>query len=209
VCQNPAFNNVTGFLWIVVFRTRLLPAVGLVSPYRFYRLLMTDMELAVAIDPVIVLAEELRSTEATLRDAAKDYVRGNGSERVDAIQRLLFSMKNLNHQLLETVPTSALGAAELIRLLIQRLPPSHARHADHFSEVAQRLQCGQRAHADLVWLRAMQMSLRGSGRGGSDPQVAPLLRSAIVGAARPVLVFRTVTAARNMRARSAMVSPPN
>jgi hypothetical protein len=167
------------------------------------------MELAVAIDPVIVLAEELRSTEATLRDAAKDYVRGNGSERVDAIQRLLFSMKNLNHQLLETVPTSALGAAELIRLVIQRLPPSHARHADHFSEVAQRLQCGQRAHADLVWLRAMQMSLRGSGRGGSDPQVAPLLRSAIVGAARPVLVFRTVTAAKNMRAKSAMVSPPN
>ena len=183
--------------------------MGLVSPYPFHRLLTTDMEVVVAIDPVIVLAEELRSTEATLRDAAKDYARGNGSERVDTIQRLLFSMKDLNHQLLETVPTSALGAAELIRLVIQRLTLSHARYADHFSEVAQRLQCGQRTHADLVWLRAMQMSLGNSGRGGGDPQAALLLRSAIVGAARPVLVFRTVPAARTMRARSAMASPPN
>ncbi len=160
-----------------------------------------------AIDPVIVLVEELRSTEATLRDAAKYYVRGNGSERADTIQRLLFSMKDLNRQLSETVPTSALGAAELIRLVIQRLPFSHARYAGHFSEVAQRLQCGQRTHADLVWLRAMQMSLGGSGQGNSGPQAAPLLRSAIVGAARPVLVFRTVTAARNIRAGSARALP--
>jgi hypothetical protein len=209
VYQNPTFKNVIDFLWIVVFRTRLPPAVGLVSPYPFLSQLTTDMEVAVAIDPVIVLAEELRSTEATLRDAAKDYARGNCSERVDTIQRLLFSMKDLNRQLSETVPTSALGAAELIRLVIQRLPLSHARYADHFSEVAQRLQSGQRTHADLVWLRAMQMSLRGSGRGDSDPQAALLLCSVIVGAARPVLVFRTVTAARNMRARSAMASPPN
>jgi hypothetical protein len=197
-------------LWIVAFQTRFEPVVGFVSPYRFHRLLTTDMEVAVAIDPVIVLVEELRSADATLRNAAKVCVCGTRRERALSINRLLSTIRTLNHELLETVPTSALGAAELIRLVIERLPFSHMRYVDHFSEVARRLECGQRTHADLVWLRAMQMSLANGGTGDCAPQAGLLLRSAIFGAARPILVFRAaVPAACSVRAKGAMALPPN
>ena len=162
-----------------------------------------------AIDPVIVLVEELRSAEATLRNAAKDCARGSRQERAETINRLLSTIKNLNHELQEAVPTSVLGAAELIRLVIERLPFSHMHYVDHYSEIARRLDCGQRSHADLVWLRAMLISLAGSGPGDCAPQAAPLLRSAIIGAARPVLVFRAVKPACNVLAKGAMASPPN
>jgi hypothetical protein len=167
------------------------------------------MEVTMAIDPVIVLVEELRSAETTLRVAAKNYERNRGRERGEAVNQLLSTIKNLNSELLETIPTSALGAAELIRLVMERLPFSHARYADHFSEVARRLGGGQRTHADLVWLRAMEMSLSSSGQGDFDFKAAPLLHSAIYGASRPVIVFRAVAPARAKPGRGAMASPPN
>ena len=162
-----------------------------------------------AIDPVIVLAEELRSAEATLRIAAKDYERNRCRERGETVNHLLSTIKSLNSELLETIPTSALGAAELIRLVMERLPFSHARYADHFSEVARRLGVGQRTHADLVWLRAMEMSLSSSAHGEFDFKAGPLLHSAIYGASRPVIVYRAVMPARSNNGQGAIASPPN
>jgi hypothetical protein len=167
------------------------------------------MEVAVAIDPVIVLVEELRSAEGTLRDAAKEYARNSYPGRAESIQRLLSLIKNLNQKLMETIPTSALGAAVLLRLVIERLPFSHARHADQFLEIARRLDCGQRTHADLIWLRGIEVSLAGRDAGNGAPQAVPLLRSAILGAARPVLVFRTVMWGINIRAKRAIATPSN
>jgi hypothetical protein len=165
------------------------------------------MEVAVAIDPVIVLAEELRSAEGILRDAAKEYARSSYPERAESIQRLLWLIKNLNQKLVETVPTSALGAAVLLRLVIERLPFSHARYADQFLEIARRLDCGQKNHADLVWLRGIEASLGGRDAGNWASQAVPLLRSAILGAARPVLVFRTAMSGINIRTKRAIATP--
>jgi len=170
---------------------------------------MTDMEVTMAIDPVVVLVEELRTAEKTLRVAAKDYERDRSRQRGEAVNLLLSTIKSLNSELLETLPTSALGAAELIRLVMERLPFSHARYADHFSEVARRLSAGQRLHGDLVWLRAMEMSLVSTLQGEFDFKAAPLLRMAIFGASRPVVVFRAVMPPRGAQGRGAMAAPPN
>jgi len=87
------------------------------------------------------------------------------------------------------MPTSALGAGELVRLAAQRLPFSLARYADHFNQIADRLGAGRREHSDLVWLRSMRAALRNGGQQGV--RAAPLLQLAIAGAARPVVIFRS------------------
>ena len=109
-------------------------------------------------------------------------------ENGETVNALLASIKNLHRDLTETLPTSALGASELVRMAAQRLPFSLARYADHFNEVADRLGAGRREHADLVWLRAMRAALRNGGQQGI--RAAPLLQLAIAGAARPVVIFR-------------------
>jgi hypothetical protein len=142
------------------------------------------------IDPVVLLAEELRVTEAKLRKAVRFYEVDHLQENGERVNALLTSIKSLYRDLAETAPTSALGAAEMIRIAAQRLPFAMARYADHFQEVADRLGAGRREHGDLVWLRAMRASLRG-GQGGEQGQKAvPLLGLALAGASRPVVVFR-------------------
>jgi len=144
------------------------------------------------IDPVVLLAEELRATETLLRQAVRlyelDHLQANG-EKVNA---LLTAIKSLYRDIAETVPTSALGAAEMIRMAAQRLPFAMARYTTHFHEVAERLSAGRREHGDLVWLRAMRSSLKGGQGGESGQKAAPLLSLALAGASRPVVVFRAV-----------------
>jgi hypothetical protein len=146
-----------------------------------------------SIDPVILLVEELRSAETSLRCAVKLYERNRCREHGEAVNLLLAAVKSLNSELFETVPTSALGAAALLQLVIERLPFSHARYAGHFSEVAARFGAGLRLHADLVWLRAMQATFVSSASGEPGSRAAPLLHLAILGASRPVMVYRAVT----------------
>jgi hypothetical protein len=152
------------------------------------------------IDPVILLAEDLRSTEAALDKATQLYSSDLRRENGELVNLLLGRLKRLYREIHETVPTSALGAAELVRMAARRLPFSYARYAAHLHEIADRLAAGRRLHADLVWLRALEAAL-GEGVCGKDGgTIAPWLHLAVVGASRPVMVFRSV--------RSELGGPP-
>lgn len=144
------------------------------------------------MDPVVSLAEELRSTETALRGAVKRYESDHRREHGETVNTLLASLKSLHQEFLQTVPTSALGAGELVRLAAQRLPFAHANSVRRFHEIADRLIAGQRDHGDLVWLRAMRAALAGGLCGEPGAKAAVLLRLAILGAARPVVIFRGV-----------------
>jgi hypothetical protein len=137
------------------------------------------------IDPVVFLAEELRSKERALRDAVKRYEKDHARENGEIVNNLLLTLKVLYREFFETVPTSV-----LVRMAAQRLPFSLARYANHFHEVADRLSEGKREHADLVWLRAMRSALKEGEGGEQGVKTAPLLGLALRGAARPVVVFR-------------------
>lgn len=150
------------------------------------------MGVAMEIDPVVVLADELRSTEAALRAAVKRYEHDRANESGERVNRLLAALQTLYRDLFETVPTSAMGASEMLRMAAQRLPFSLARYTPHFHEVADRLEQGRREHADLVWLRAMRAALKGGQGGEQGIRAAPLLSLALAGASRPVIVFRAV-----------------
>ncbi len=141
------------------------------------------------MDPVVRLAEELRATERSLRSAIRRYEADRSNKNGEAVNALLASIKSLHRELGQTVPTSALGASELVRMAAQRLPFSLARYADHFNQVADRLSRGRREHSDLVWLRAMRATLRGGEQQAA--KAVPLLQLAIAGAARPVVIFRS------------------
>ena len=142
------------------------------------------------MDPVILLTEELRASEAALRRAIQRYEKDHARENGETVNSLLNTIKSLYRDLFETMPTSAMGAAEMLRMAAQRLPFSMARYCQHFHEVADRLGAGRREHADLVWLRAMRAALRDGQGGEQGSRAAPLVSLALAGAARPVLVFR-------------------
>ena len=142
-----------------------------------------------AMDPVVLLAEELRTTERSLRAAIQRYETDRSSANGETVNVLLDAIKNLHRELTQTQPTSALGASELVRMAAQRLPFSLARYADHFNQVADRLSIGRREHSDLIWLRAMRAALRSGEQQGV--KAVPLLQLAIAGAARPVVIFRS------------------
>jgi hypothetical protein len=142
------------------------------------------------IDPVVALAEKLRGTEVALHDAMRNYEADRARKTGEHIHALLDAIRGLYNELTQTPPTSAMGAAEMVRVAAQRLPFSLSRYSNHFHEIADRLGAGRREHTDLVWLRAMQAALK-DGHGGSQGQKAELLLTlAIQGAARPVVVFR-------------------
>lgn len=142
------------------------------------------------IDPVLALVEELRATESALRNAVRRYELDRGQENGEAVNTLLASLKGLYRNIAETVPTSAIGAGEMVRLAAQRLPFSLSRYSTHCHEVADRLAAGRREHADLVWLRAMRAALKDGACGEQGLKAVPLLGLAIAGASRPVVVFR-------------------
>ena len=144
------------------------------------------------MDPVVLLAEELRANEVALRSAIQRYEKDHARENGETVNSLLNAIKSLYRDLFETMPTSALGAAEMLRMAAQRLPFSMARYTSHFHEVADRLGAGRREHADLVWLRAMRVALRDGQGGEQGARAAPLVSMALAGAARPVLVFRAL-----------------
>lgn len=144
------------------------------------------------MDPVLLLADELRTTEAALRTAMKRYERNHERSNADAVDSLLDSVKTLRHSIFQTAPTSALGAAELIRLVARCLPFSFATYIARFHEVADRLAAGQRRQEDLIWLRSMRAALAGGVCNEAGIKFAPLLALALLGAARPVVVYRAV-----------------
>jgi hypothetical protein len=144
------------------------------------------------IDPVVLLTDELHAIELALSRASQVYSQSGRREDGEVVNTLLARTKRLFTEIMETVPTSAIGAAGLVTLAAQRLPFSHARHAARMHNIAGRLAAGRRDQADLIWLRAMQAGLLegiGAKEGGKTAQLIGL---AIQGACRPVMVFRSV-----------------
>lgn len=150
-----------------------------------------------AIDPVVLLAEELRVAERTLHDACRDNrdaLRGKSGEEICA---LTSRIRDLSQEIFETRPTSALGASILVRMAAERLPFSYGSYTKHFHEIAERLDAGRRELADIIWLRAMRTALAGGLCGKDGVRIAPLLRLAIEGARQPIVVFRAVEWSRD------------
>jgi hypothetical protein len=145
------------------------------------------------IDPVILLTDELHAIELALSRASQAYNQSGRREDGEVVNTLLARTKGLFEEIMETVPTSAMGAAALVMLAGQRLPFSHARHAARLHNIADRLAAGCRDQKDIIWLRAMHAALL-EGIGARDGgKTAQLLDLAIRGACRPVMVFRSVT----------------
>ena len=74
------------------------------------------------MDPVVLLAEQLRAAEQSLHTAVRLYEVDRCQENGETVNSLLVSIKSLHRDLTQTAPTSALGASELVRLAAQRLP---------------------------------------------------------------------------------------
>ncbi|MBL6852460.1 MAG: hypothetical protein ISS15_15795 [Alphaproteobacteria bacterium] len=138
------------------------------------------------IDPVVALTARLTQAERRLREARLKHDN-------QMTGRLLAAISLLNEELFSTVPTSVLGAAELLRVASNSLgeatgPP----YAAHLREISTRLSNGSRELRDLIWLRSVQPALTGGLCGNDGIIAAPLIASALQGAARPVMIFRAV-----------------
>jgi hypothetical protein len=59
-------------------------------------------------------------------------------------------------------------------------------------EISERLMSGRRLRGDLIWLRAMAQALERGLFGDLGKCNASILNLAIQGAARPIIVFRSV-----------------
>ncbi len=136
------------------------------------------------IDPVVVLVEEVLWTEKALAAAEE-------RKFWDVTSHLLAKLRHLHTELLETEPTSAVGAGELILFAANRLPARNPFYADQLRIVANRLKDGIRYLPDLIWLRRMTEALANGVCGERGVTTAPMIRLAIKGAARPVLIFRS------------------
>src|ERR1700748_3689018 len=137
------------------------------------------------IDPVVAITEKLLQAERALRDA-----RLRRDEKMTS--RWLELVALLNEELYNAVPTSALGAAELLRRAAHSIGDPGASYANHMREIADRFADGTRALTDLVWLRSIRPALTGGLCGNDGIIVAPLIALAIKGASRPVVIFRAV-----------------
>jgi hypothetical protein len=144
------------------------------------------------IDPVLLAAEELHLTEVSLSRAALICRSHDCRKNRELVDSLLSRSKELFRALFKTAPTSAVGAAELIRIAAGRSPFARSKYASHMRKIADGFSKGQRNHADLVWLRAMHGALLEGLYGKDGMNSAPLLELAIAGAARPVMIFRAV-----------------
>lgn len=141
------------------------------------------------IDPVILLAEDIRTLEKQIHTACKQ---GGAYDRqgMEAVNVMIGRLRALYDELLETPPTSVLGAGELIRFAADRLPFAQGRHASHLYRIADRLAAGERAQADLIWLRALADALGEDADAGTGDRTARLLALAVRGMALPVVVWR-------------------
>src|SRR3954462_8820869 len=107
-----------------------------------------------AMDPVVALNEGLKAAERGMDEECRKNAACYDRQRAERINRLLKKVKALYAEILQSAPSSPLGASILIRLAAGRLPFAHARYVDHLHHVADRLEEGVRLHSDLVWLRA-------------------------------------------------------
>lgn len=151
---------------------------------------------AMQIDPVILLIEDLRLTEGALQKATKSYSEWHLREDGELVNFLLSRLKRLYRETYEILPTSSVGAAELLRLAAHRLPFAYFRYGSHLHEVADRLSDGNKLHRDLVWLRALSAAIDDGALGKDGSAIVRWLQLAVAGASRPVIVYRAVRPGR-------------
>lgn len=142
------------------------------------------------IDPVLPLAEEIRQLEKRIHVECECNRVQYDRDRMEVIGQLVRCLRSRYEELLETEPTSALGASELIRIAASRLPFSQGRYAAHLYRIADRLAAGKRLPADLVWLRALTEALNDNDREENHSKIVILLALAVKGMAQPVVVYR-------------------
>jgi hypothetical protein len=142
------------------------------------------------IDPVVLLAERMRVVDKAMQRVA----RRERSQPADAevISAHFWQMEKLRGELLKVVPTSALGAAELLRAVIPQLQKSFPLHTDQIESIAARLADGQRQHSDFIWLRELHANLSKASLNPLGATLATFIQSVLIGACRPVLIYRAV-----------------
>src|SRR3954468_2972401 len=96
------------------------------------------------IDPIIALAASLVEAEARLLEASSAHY----SELVEQISAL-------NERLFNTMPTSAVGAAELLVRVALMLQDPQGICTVRLREIAARLGRGERTLSDLIFLRGL------------------------------------------------------
>lgn len=148
------------------------------------------------MDPVVELACRIRDAEASLKTACKLNEVAYTPRRAEMIVRMLAEIRSLYEELFQASPTSLAGAGEQIRFAAERLPYSHAGHAEGLNQIAERFAAAHSMSADLIWLRALIRSLRAASCGSTRDVAAKLLASAADGVARPVVIHRAARPAR-------------
>lgn len=139
------------------------------------------------MDPVLLLVQDIQAAQLELK-----AVKGKASHAAYAAA-IEHQLIDLRHQLLHMIPTSAVGAAELIRYAAAILLPAFARHASHLRRIADRFSAGQRLLADICWLRQMAKAVE-AGLCGDPGGADRLLDHAVRGATIPVIVHRNMKA---------------
>ncbi len=112
-----------------------------------------------AIDPVILIMERIRRAESDLRVESKLNSLNYSRTRADLINATLLRIRVLYDDLTQTVPTSSLGAAELIRITAHRLPFSHARYACHLERGGRTAERGGNA-STMTWYGCVPWPMR-------------------------------------------------
>jgi hypothetical protein len=135
------------------------------------------------IDPVVELAEKLRKAELKLHDSR---IRSDPVSSSDVVAEI----SALNERLYDAVPTSALGAAELLERIAAALDEWSKLCAYRLREIAGRMGRGERSLEDLMFLRRLLPQFSRRLYGDEGFVVAPMLAAAIEGASRPVLIYR-------------------
>jgi hypothetical protein len=140
------------------------------------------------IDPVIPLLEEIRIAEEELQRQRARNAASYSPKRDELIALMLGRIASLYDDLYKAVPTSPIGAGALLSLVWRWLPPLYARYDQHLARIGSRMQAGQRSIEDLTWLRALAAALDADV--GQSKNLRIVLNAAILGASRPILIFR-------------------
>jgi hypothetical protein len=164
--------------------------------------------MRVRIDPVLLLSDEIRSADGALREVTRQQNRNSRKDYSCLANLLAERVKRLDAELVEMQPTSAAGSAELLRVCADRLSFTQSRYIRRLHAVADSLSAGQCTSADLIWLRAVEVAAREGMLDSVGVGVAPLLRSAITGASRPVVVSDSACLSRDNPAWRTVLSMP-
>ena len=136
-----------------------------------------------AVDPTLIVAEELNEARASLKAAT-------AQRHHHEVRGLLLEIRLLEEALSELVPTTTKGAGALLRVAASGLAWTEPDYACLALAIAERLEAGERNLPDLVRLRTLTFILERRGT-VQAARTVQLLKSVVAGAARPVIAYRS------------------